>query len=172
MTKLKYLIVSIGFLAAAGLAMAAQDDLRQKFVGKSPCASELQSKDSGFSLRLDKTEKTTLLYRDLSKVKILMIVQPTGDNNHCGVIRDLIQITHVAKDFEFRCFDPQAPKDVVLGTSIRHGSTKLVSAIDAWRVDLKGQKFVETQHKLVFTPADWYGEADAGDMLDNAKTYT
>ena len=171
MTKLKYLIVSIGFLAAAGLAMAAQDDLRQKFVGKSPCAPELQSKDSGFSLRLDKTEKTTLLYRDLSKVKILMIVQPTGDNNHCGVIRDLIQITHVAKDFEFRCFDPQAPKDVVLGTSIRHGSTKLVSAIDAWRVDLKGQKFVETQHKLVCSADGWDGEDDGGDMVDDAKTY-
>jgi hypothetical protein len=172
MTKLKYLIVLIGFLAAARLATAAQDDARQKFVGKGPCAPELQSKQSDFSLRLDKTEKTTLLYRDLSKVKILMIVQPTGDNNdHCGVIRDLIQITHVAKDFEFRCFDPQAPTDVVFGTSIRHGSTKLVSAIDAWRVDLKTQKFVQTRHKLVCSDDGWGGEDDGGDMVDDAKRY-
>jgi hypothetical protein len=172
MTKLKYLIVLIGFLAAARLATAAQDDLRRKFVGKSPCALEFQSKHSDFSLRLDKTEKTTLLYRDLSKVKILMIVQPTGDDNdHCGVIRDLIQITHVAKDFEFRCFDPQAPTDVVFGTSIRHGSTKLVSAIDAWRVDLKTEKFVQTQHQLVCSADGWDGEDDGGDMVDNAKTY-
>lgn len=172
MTKLKYLFGLIGFLAAAGLATAAPDDLRQKFVGKSPCAPELQSKQSDFSLRLDKTEKTTLVYRDLSDVKILMIVQPaSGKNGHCGVIRDLIQVTHVAKDFEFRCFDPQAPTDVVLGTSIRNGITKLARTIDAWRVDLKEQKFVETQHKLVCSADGWGGEDDGGDMVDNAKNY-
>jgi hypothetical protein len=68
-----------------------------------------------------------------------MIIEPKGSGDHCGVIRDVVQITRIGKDFEFRCFDPHAPTNVTIGTSIRKGSTKLVTAIDAWRIDLKEQ---------------------------------
>jgi TonB family protein len=100
-----------------------------------------------------------------------MIVEPTGDNDHCGMVRDLIEITHIAKDFEFRCFDPQAPTDVIIGTSIRKGSIKPVTAIDAWRIDLKEQKFIETRHKVTCTAEGWAGEDDGGDLVDEAKKY-
>jgi hypothetical protein len=169
MNGLRSLVVLVGLLVITSITNA--QDFRQRFVGKSPCAPELQSQQPDFSLRLDKTQKTTLLYRDLSKAKILMIIQQTGDIEHCGVIRDLIQITNIAKDFEFRCFDPEAPTDVIIGTAVRKGSIKVVTAIDAWRIDLKEQKFVETHHQVVCSADGWDGEDDGSDMVGEAKKY-
>ena len=159
----------VGFLATAGVAQA--QDFRQRFVGKSPCATEIQSELSDFSMRLDKTQDLTLLYRDLSNVKILMIIQPRIPSDGCGVIRDVVQIARITKDFEFRCFDPQAPADVIIGTSIRKGSIKPVTAIDAWRIDLREQKFVETRHKVTCSAEGWAGEDDGDDLVDEAKKY-
>lgn len=161
--------VLFGLLTAAGVAQA--QDFKQRFVGKSPCSPDIQSESSDFSLRLDKEQDLTLLYRDLSAVKIVMIVEPTSSGDHCGVIRDVVQITHLAKDFEFRCFDPKAPTDVTIGTAIRRGSIKPVTAIDAWRIDLKTQKFIETRDKVTCTAEGWDGEDDGSDLVDAAKTY-
>lgn len=169
MNRLRSAAVLVGLLTAAGVAQA--QDFKQRFVGKSPCAPELQSEHSDFSLRLDKTQDLTLLYRGLSAAKILMIIQPSGSPDHCGVIRDVIQVMHIAKDFEFRCFDPQAPTDVTIGTSIRKGGTKPVTAIDAWRIDLKVQKFIETRDKVTCTAEGWGGEDDGSDLVDEAKKY-
>ncbi len=169
MNGLRSLVVLVGLLVITSITNA--QDFRQRFVGKSPCATELQSEQPDFSLRLDKTQKTTLLYRELSKAKILMIIEPTGDIEHCGVILDLIQIRNVAKDFEFRCFDPKAPTDVIIGTAIRKGSIKMVPAVDAWRIDLKEQKFVETPDRVVCSAEGWSGEDDGSDMVDAAKKY-
>jgi hypothetical protein len=100
-----------------------------------------------------------------------MIVEPTGDTKHCGVIRDLIQITHIVKNFEFRCFDPQAPNDVIIGTTMRNGNVKRITAIDAWRIDLKKQEFVETKHKVTCSAEGWDGADDRTDMVDEVKKY-
>jgi TonB family protein len=167
--RLRSAAVLVALLATAGVAQA--QDFKQRFVGKSPCATDIQSEQSDFSLRLDKTQALTLLYRNLSTAKVVMIIQPNGSGDHCGVIRDLVQIIHMAKDFEFRCFDPQAPADVILGTSIRKGSTKSVTAIDAWRIDLKEQKFIETHDKVTCTPEGWAGEDDGSDLVDETKKY-
>jgi len=169
MIRLGNVAALFGFLVAAGVARA--QDFKQRFVGKSPCAPDIQSEFSDFSLRLDKTQDLTLLYRDLSAVKIVMIIQPSGSGDHCGVIRDVVQTTHTTKDFEFRCFDPQSPTDVLIGTSIRKGSTKPVTAIDAWRIDLKEQKFIETRHKVTCTTEGWDGADDGSDLVDAAKEY-
>jgi len=169
MSELRGAVVLVGLLVTVGAAQA--QDFKQRFVGKSPCAPDIQSERSGFSFRLDKTQDLTLLYRDLSKVKIVMIIQPDGSSDHCGVIRDVVQVTRIAKDFEFRCFDPQAPTDVILGTSLRKGSTKPVTAIDAWRIDLNEQKFTETRDKVTCTDEGWAGEDDGSDLVDEAKKY-
>jgi hypothetical protein len=100
-----------------------------------------------------------------------MIVQATDDPEHCGIVRDIVVLRRIQKDFEFRCFDPQASGDVIVGTAIRRGGTKRVSAIDAWRIDLKDQRFVETQHKVVCSAEGWSGEDDGSDMVDEAKKY-
>jgi TonB family protein len=167
MNRLRSAAVLFGLLAAAGVAQA--QDFKQRFVGRSPCAPDIQSELSDFSLRLDKEQDLSLLYRDLSAVKVVMIIEPTSSGDHCGVIRDVVQITHIAKDFEFRCFDPQAATDVTIGTAIRKGSTKPVTAIDAWRIDLKEQKFIETRDKVTCTAEGWAGEDDGSDLVDEAK---
>jgi TonB family protein len=170
MDRLKSAAVLAVLLATAGGAQA--QDSKQRFVGKSPCAPDIQSELSDFGLRLDKTQNLTLLYRDLSKVKIVAIIQPDGSSDGCGLIRDVVQITHITKDFEFRCFDPQAPADVIIGTAIRkYGNIKPVTTIEAWRIDLKEQKFIETRHKVTCTAKGWAGEDDGGDLVDEAKKY-
>ena len=169
MRGLRSLLLLSGILAMTTVSHA--QDFRQRLVGKSPCVADLKSEQPDFSLRLDKAQKTTLLYRDLSKAKILMIVQATGDPEHCGIVRDIVVLHRIQKGFEFRCFDPEAPADVVVGTAIRRGSTKPASAIDAWRIDLKDQRFVETQHKVVCSTQGWSGEDDGSDMVDQAKRY-
>jgi hypothetical protein len=169
MRRLRSLLLLAGILATTSVSHA--QEFRQRFVGKSPCVADLKSEHPDFSLRLDKAQKTTLLYRDLSKSKILMIVQATGDPEHCGIIRDIVVLHRIQKDFEFRCFDPQAPTDVIVGTAIRKGKTKPVSAIDGWRIDLKNQRFVETQDKVVCRAEGWSGEDDGSDMVDEAKKY-
>jgi hypothetical protein len=169
MNRLRSAAVFVVFLAAAGVAQG--QDFKQRFVGKSPCANDIQSALPDFSLRLDKTQDLTLLYRDLSRVKIVMIVQPNDSADHCGVIRDVVQITHIAKDFEFRCFDPHAPTDVIVGTAIRNGSTKPVTAIDVWRVDLKEQKFIETADSVTCSAEGWAGDDDGGDLVEETMKY-
>jgi len=169
MNRLRSAAVLVALLATAGVAQA--QDFKQRFVGKSPCATDIQSEQSDFSLRLDKTQALTLLYRDLSTIKVVMIIQPNGSGDHCGVIRDVVQITRIAKDFEYQCFDPHAPTDVILGTSIRKGSTKSVTAIDAWRIDLKEQQFIETHDKVTCTDEGWDGEDGGSDLVDAAKEY-
>ena len=169
MNRLRSAGLLVGLLTAAGIAQA--QDFKERFVGKSPCAPDIQSEFSDFSLRLDKTQDLTLLYRDLSAVKVVMIIEPNGSGDHCGVVRDVVQITRIAKDFEFRCFDSHAPTDVTIGTSIRKGSTKPVTAIDAWRIDLKEQKFIETRDKVTCTAEGWAGEDDGSDLVDAAKEY-
>jgi TonB family protein len=170
MNRVRSVVALAGLLATAGIAQA--QDFKQRFVGKSPCASDIQSEFSDFGLRLDKTQDLTLLYRDLSAAKVVMIIESSSSSSdHCGVIRDVVQITHIAKDFEFRCFDAKAPTDVTIGTAIRKGSTKPVTAIDAWRIDLKEQKFIETRDRVTCTAEGWAGEDDGSDLVDEARKY-
>ncbi len=170
MTKLRCIVFLIGALAISSITRA--QDLRQKLVGKSPCAPEIQSEQSDFSLRLDKIRNAELRYRDMGRAKVVMIVEYKNDGPACGVIRDVVQISRPAKHFEFRCFDAQAPSDVVLGTAVRkYGDVTLVKAIDAWIIDLKSQKFVQTNHKVVCSADGWDGEDDGGDMVSEAHKY-
>lgn len=153
-------------------AVTRAQDFKQRFIGKSPCAPDIQSEQSDFSLRLDKVRNTELRYRDMGSAKVVLIVQYKEPGDTCGIIRDVVQITRAAKHFEFRCFDRQAPPDVILGTAIReYGSMKLVTAVDAWRIDLKEQKFVETHHKVVCSADGFDGEDNGSDLVDEAKKY-
>jgi hypothetical protein len=79
-------------------SVSQAQEFRQRFVGKSPCVADLKFEQPDFRLRLDKAQKTTLLYRDLSKSKILMIVQATGDPEHCGIVRDIVVLHRIQKE--------------------------------------------------------------------------
>jgi hypothetical protein len=167
MNKLKGTVVLVGLLATGGIARA--QDFKQRYVGKSSCATDIQSDLSDFGLRLDKTQRTYLIQRRFSDAKIAIIVQYKDENDKCGVIRDVVQVRRASKYFEFSCVDPQAPGDVLIGTSIRNGNVQPVTAIEAWRVDLKEQKFVEVRHKVRCAIENYAGEDDGSDLVDEAK---
>jgi hypothetical protein len=172
--RVKTIVVLAGLLATAIVTKAQAQDFKQRYVGKGPCAPDLQSEYSDLSMRLDKTQGLELYQRRWDRLQVLLIVQYRDQNDGCGVIRDAVRITHLArhKHFEFRCFDAQAPTDVVVGTVIRgYGNTKLVTAIEAWRIDLKQQTFVEVHHKVVCSADGFDGEDDGSDMADDAKKY-
>ncbi len=172
-------IAALALLLALASVSRAQD-FKREYVGKDSCALKLKG-DYDFSLRLDKTRNSELRALDKGTASIVMIIEYRHDGPACGVIRDVVQITvndkHFDepfrdKHFEFRCFDPQAPTDVVIGTILReYGNVKLIPAIEAWRIDLQGQKFVETRHKVVCSADGWAGEDDGSDMVDEAKKY-
>ena len=167
-------VVLTFWIILTGARAARSQDFKERFVGKAPCSPELQSESSDLSFRLDKTRNTELRYRNLGEARVLMIVQSIEGGPTCGVIRDVVQIKRFTKGkhYEFRCFDSLAPTDVVIGTIVRgYGNTKLMTAIDAWRIDLKEQKFVETHHKVVCSADGFDGEDDGRDLADAAKQY-
>jgi hypothetical protein len=169
-------VVLAGLLAITSSAKA--QDIKQKYVGKSPCAPEIQSDNGDFSLNLDNRQLLSLVHRYWSNFKIVLMVQAKGQakdpNISCGVIRDAVQIP-IAQDIEFTCVDPLALGDVVIGTSIRKGNAKAIIAIKAWRIDLKEQKFVQTLHKVTCTLDSYDGEdgaPDYSDLVDLARRRT
>lgn len=166
--------IVLALLLLAAKTVTAQDF--KQFVGKNTCEPGIQSEYSDFSLRLDKTQQLELVSRHWDEAQVVFIVRAKAATR-CGLISDTIQITHEktfasGKHFEFRCFDAQAPTDVVVGTILRkYGNVALATAVEAWRIDLKEQKFVKTNHKVVCSADGWDGEDTGSDMRDEAKKY-
>lgn len=172
MNKLRGTLVLAGLLATTSVAKA--QDFKQRYIGKDPCGPEIKGEYGDLSLRLDKTRNSDLRALDNGNTQVVLIIEYKKEGSACGIIRDAVQITHVAKHkhFEFRCFDAEAPTDVVVGTIVREGkNTRVMTAIDAWRIDLKEQKFVETHDKVVCSADGFDGEDDGSDLVDAAKTY-
>lgn len=168
MHRLGTMVVLAGLLTTAGTANG--QSFKERYIGKNSCSPDTLGGKADFGLRLDKTRPSYLIYRDMGQTKILLIVQ-ADENSRCGVIQDLVEIRRISKDFEFRCFDQQSPTDVIIGTAVRNGTIKPVTAIDAWRIDLKEQKFVPTSHKVTCSAEGWDGEDTGSDMVDESKKY-
>jgi hypothetical protein len=117
---------------------------------------------------LDKTRLTYLIDRHLPNATVLLLVQlKSGDN--CGVIRDVVELRDLSKEFEFSCVDYQVPGDVVIGTSKRNRSIMPVTAIDAWRIDLKEQAFSKISHKVSCADENYADSEDRGDLAEEAQ---
>jgi hypothetical protein len=163
---------SVAFLIVL-LAMAAStkaQTAKEKYLGKSPCAADLQSERPDFSLRLDKRTRTDLVNRNLAQSTLLLIVQYKDQSDSCGVIRDAVEIRHLSKVFHFDCVDPQAPHDVVVGTREADDQKLTGVAIDAWRIDLDKLVFNRLDHKVICTYKSYAGSDDGGDLVDQAKS--
>jgi hypothetical protein len=173
MRKLVFMFL-IGALLLSVEVAGAQDF--KQYVGKSMCEPGIQSTYSEFSLRLDKAQPLELITRRWDKAQVVFIVAPKADSK-CGVIKDTVQVAREnnsadRKHFEFRCYDAQAPTDVILGTARRkYGDISLVTAFEAWRIDLKENKFVKINHKVVCSADGWDGDDTGSDMIDAAKSY-
>lgn len=166
--------IAVLALVSVSASVSTAQDFKRRYVGKDPCSPQIKGEYGDLSLRLDKTRNSDLRALDNGTTQVVLIVEYKKEGSGCGIIRDAVQITHVAKHkhFEFRCFDGQAPTDVAVGTIVREGkNTRLMTAIDAWRIDLKEQKFLETHDKVVCSADGFDGEDDGSDLVDAAKTY-
>ena len=160
------------FLVAALLAVAGgvrAQDVKQKYVGKSSCAHDIQSDGPDFGSLLDKNRNTYLINRPFLRVKVLLIVQLKSKNDKCGVIKDAVAITSIAKEFQFSCFDPSAPGDVVVGTRNGNDTRTTGTAIEAWRIDIVKQTFNKITNKVSCTSESYAGSDDGSDLVDVAK---
>ncbi|HLZ52525.1 MAG TPA: hypothetical protein VKP61_17375 [Candidatus Acidoferrum sp.] len=167
MRSLKIVVGMCMFLAM--ISCAGAQGLKQKYLGKSSCDRDIQSERPDFSMGLDKSQKTYLIHRYLSNTKILLLVQLQGDTDKCGVIRDVVEIRDPSKEYEFSCVDPEVPSDVVIGTSKRKDSMKSLTAIEAWRIDLKKDTFNRVTHKVRCTNENPLDSEDRGDLAEQAK---
>jgi hypothetical protein len=95
---------------------------------------------------------------------ILFIVQFANDGDQCGVVRDVVQPKDTLSSFIWDCVDYRSPDDVVVGTwPSRHPSVS-GPAVEAWRIDLGGLKFVPIHGRIgCYNPS--YAGSDDGDDL-------
>lgn len=138
-------------LFTTSVVARAQDRLREKYVGQSSCTTEIKVVGSQYGMRLDKTQNTFLEARKLSETKILLIVQYTPGDHKCGMIRDVIETRQLVSAFEFSCTDLQMPSAVVIGTRDMNDEKIAGFASQAWRIDLKEQKFIVTRDRVSCT---------------------
>jgi hypothetical protein len=150
-------------------ATASSQENREKYVGRSSCDAELQPHGADFGMRLDKTQRTYLEYRNLGKTKALLIIQYQAEGEKCGVIRDVVETRDLSRDFEFSCTDLRKPSDVVVGSSKRKDKRETVPAIEAWRIDLKALTFNLISRKVSCTNESYTGQDDGSDLVDAAK---
>lgn len=168
MTRMTLVFCPFALLLAMGSGASGQD-FKQKYVDKSSCAPDIQSDRPDFSSRLDKTRNTYLINRNFPNAKILLIVQLKNENDKCGVIKDVITIRRIAKEFQFSCFDPSAPGEVVVGTRNANDTRTTGTAIEAWRIDRVKQTFNKTSDKVTCTTESYAGSDDGSDLVDAAK---
>ena len=85
------------------------------------------------------------------------------------MIRDAVAIRRISKEFQFSCFDPSAPGDVVVGTRNANDTRTTGMAIEAWRIDIVNQTFNKTTDKVSCTNESYAGSDDGSDLVDEAK---
>jgi hypothetical protein len=167
MRLLKVVVGVCSFLVLGSCASAQAS--KEMYIGKSSCDQAIQSKRPDFSMGLDGTQKTYLIHRYISDGKIVLLVQLQGETDRCGIVRDVIEIRDVSQEFEFSCVDPEAPADVVIGTSKRKDSMEPLTAIEAWRIDLRKDTFNRITHKVRCINENPLDSEDRGDLAAQAK---
>ncbi len=156
-------------LGVVSAAAYGQDDLRQKYVGKSKCQPELKAATERYGIRLDKSQKAYLAAYGLGGEKILTIVQLKDDSDQCGTIRDVIKSQDATRSFVWECKDGKTPSDVVVGTwPAKHPRTS-GRALEAWRVDLKQLQFLPVQSAVTCTAGNYRGSDEGEDLASWAE---
>jgi hypothetical protein len=151
------------------ISSAEAQGIKEKYLGKSSCDRDIQSKRPDLGMGLDKTQRTYLIHRHLADAKVLLLVELQGESDKCGVIRDVVEIRDASKEFEFDCVDPLVPGDVVIGTSKRKDSLEPLTAIEAWRIDLKKDTFNRITHRVSCIDENPLDAGDRGDLAEQAK---
>ena len=141
--------------------------LRQRFVYWSGCRPELINDPRG--ARLDGRKRTYLRAYRVDGKDTLFIVQYENENDHCGIVRDVIQAKRSANVFIWDCVDPEDPSAVVVGTWPSNRGHISGRSIEAWRVDLDKLEFVPIAARLEFTPVRRAGPDEGSDLAGDAR---
>src|SRR5215813_4407798 len=126
--------VTLLYIAVASIGIANADDLRQKYVGQSDCASELKSAQDTYGIRLDKTQDAYLAAYKLKDKNVLTILQRKQANDECKTIRDVVASRHTDDSFIWECTDRRAPPNVIVGTWAAKHPRTTGPALEAWKI--------------------------------------
>jgi hypothetical protein len=136
----------------------------EKYVGRSGCAPELDSSPGRHGIRLDGSKRAYLEAYVFKHETILVIVQHRTDTDQCGIVRDAIKSQHTDNSFVFECVDEKDLSAVVVGTWPAEHPIVSGPAVEAWKIDLKGLKFVRVNVPVACNAGNYAG-ADEGDDL-------
>jgi hypothetical protein len=168
-----WLIVAFAVYGIPSCAHARSDDIRQTYVGGSGCKPELRPGQGLHGARLDKTQRAYLKVYTLDDHNLLFIVQYSDDQDHCGIVRDVVETKDLSSGFVFDCTDPRAPHDVVVGTWGTRYSGITGRAVVAWRINLRELKFLSIPGSVLVRCTSGPGPDDqVADLAELAKKRT
>jgi hypothetical protein len=153
--------LSLLLLPIIAVRLANGADLRLKYIGRSSCAPELKATRQ-YGIRLDRKQNAYLYAHKLSEGNVLASVQYTGQNEHCGLIRDLVQSRDNESSFVWECIDPTSKSDVIVGTWAANHVPATGRSEEAWKVDIASLTFHRLK-KSVSCSAGNYAGTDQGE---------
>jgi hypothetical protein len=151
-------------MASFTLGLVLADDVQNGYVGKSACIPELSAAVHKYGMRLDKTQNAYLAARTVRGANLLMIVQYAGEQDKCGVIRDVVESRVLKSSFEFDCVNCAQPSVVVVGTWPNAINASSTTAVEAWAINLKELRFIPLQKRVTCIRRTYHG-TDQGEDL-------
>jgi hypothetical protein len=145
---------------------------QQNYVGLTLCSAELQSPRSGMSIGLDRSRYAYVVYREIPKTRLVMIVILQDVNDRCGTVRDVREFQYSHDGFDEECIEALHPENVVVGffdqkfdeQHPERGALMRGPAVQSWRIDLKNLKFSPTSGKVTCVVQNRAGEDDGSDL--------
>jgi hypothetical protein len=141
----------------AGLCLSAtRVCAEQKYVGLTLCSPELQTSRPDIRVALDRGRNAYVVYREVPKARIVMIVLYADQNDKCGSIHDAREIRNSHDVFADDCTDVLHVEEIVVGLfdqkfDPNHPLRQLMRgpAVQSWKIDLKTFKFLWKSTTLV-----------------------
>jgi hypothetical protein len=161
--------LAVGFLGLVLLSCVKASGQRDKYVGKSGCASELNSPKGHSGIRLDKTQRARLEAHVFENESVLTIVQYSSDADKCGIVRDVVRTRPAGNSFVWECTDRNFPSAVVVGTWPPNFMGVFGPALEAWRIDLKKLRFVRLDVPVTCDAGNYAGPDEGDDLVGWAR---
>lgn len=164
MTTILGLFCSL-WLCTQGSAKAAGTDT---WIGTDACRAELRGEGANFGLALDRKKEAYVEVRNIGGKPTLLVIQYASEDDHCGVLRDMLVAPDPKDTFEFECTDHADPKRVVIGVHQGSPSASHWNATKAWLVDFVRLKLAPTRDRVSCVNYNYEGSDDKSDIKTRA----
>lgn len=142
----------------------------EKYVGLTLCSPELQSSRPDLKVGLDLMRHAYVVYRELPRARVVMIVVYADQNDQCGSVRDAREFRNSRDVFAGNCTDILHVEKVVVGLfdqkfDPEHPIRQLMRgpAVQSWEIDLKNFRFLWKSASWIICQIDT--GSDNGDDL-------